>query len=64
MAELADAESAKRRVIMQLLDLGLPGVAPGQLAFDLLSSEAKPVADRARRRGDHDRSRRVRRRPS
>jgi hypothetical protein len=43
MAELADAESAKRRVIMQLLDLGLPGVAPGQLAFDLLSSEAQPV---------------------
>jgi hypothetical protein len=43
MAELADAENAKRRVIMQLLDLGLPGVAPGQLAFDLLSSEAKPV---------------------
>ncbi|MFZ0388698.1 MAG: putative zinc-binding metallopeptidase [Solirubrobacteraceae bacterium] len=43
MAELADAESAKRRVIMQLLDLGLPAVAPGQLAFDLLSSEAKPV---------------------
>jgi hypothetical protein len=44
MAELADAESAKRRAIMQLLDLGLPGVAPGLLAFDLLSSEAKPVA--------------------
>jgi hypothetical protein len=43
IAELADAENAKRRVIMQLLDLGLPGVAPGQLAFDLLSSEAKPV---------------------
>jgi hypothetical protein len=43
MAELADAESAKRRVIMQLLDLGLPGVVPGQLAFDLLSSEAQPV---------------------
>ena len=43
MAELAAAESAKRRVIMQLLDLGLPGVTPGQLSFDLLSSEAKPV---------------------
>src|ERR1700760_1862965 len=43
MAELAAAEGAKRRVIMQLLDLGLPGVAPGQLSFDLLSSEAPPV---------------------
>jgi len=43
MAELAHAENAKRRVIMQLLDLGLPGVAAGQLSFDLLSSEAKPV---------------------
>jgi hypothetical protein len=43
MAELAAAEGAKRRVIMQLLDLGLPGVAPGELSFDLLSSEAKPV---------------------
>jgi hypothetical protein len=44
MAELSAAENAKRRVIMQLLDLGLPGVAPGLLSFDLLSSEAKPVA--------------------
>ena len=44
MAELADAENAKRRVIMQLLDLGLPGVDPGQLAFDLLSSEHQRVA--------------------
>jgi hypothetical protein len=43
IAELADAESSKRRVIMQLLDLGLPGVDPELLAFDLLSSEAKPV---------------------
>jgi hypothetical protein len=43
MAELADAEAAKRRVIMQLLDLHLPGVAPGTLSFDLLSSEARPV---------------------
>ncbi len=43
MAELADAESAKRRVIMQLLDLGLPGITPEELSFDLLSSEAKPV---------------------
>jgi hypothetical protein len=43
LAELADAEAAKRRVILQLLDLGLPGVDPGQLSFDLLSSEAEPV---------------------
>jgi hypothetical protein len=43
LAELADAEAAKRRVIMQLLDLGLPRVTPGQLSFDLLSSEARPV---------------------
>jgi hypothetical protein len=44
ITELTDAESAKRRVIMQLLDLGLPGVAPEHLSFDLLSSEAAPVA--------------------
>ncbi len=43
LAEFARAEAAKRRVIFQLLDLGLPGVAPGQLAFDLLSSEQQPV---------------------
>jgi hypothetical protein len=43
LAELSDAEAAKRRVILQLLDLGLPGVEPGQLSFDLLSSEAEPV---------------------
>jgi hypothetical protein len=43
LAELADAEAAKRRVTMQLLDLALPGVVPGQLSFDLLSSEARPV---------------------
>jgi hypothetical protein len=43
LAEFARAEAAKRRVIMQLLDLGLPGVSPGELAFDLLSSEYQPV---------------------
>src|SRR3984957_5864699 len=43
IAELADAESAKRRGIMRLLRLGLPGVDPELLSFDLLSSEAKPV---------------------
>jgi hypothetical protein len=43
LAEFARAEAAKRRVIFQLLDLGLPGVEPGRLAFDLLSSEQQPV---------------------
>jgi hypothetical protein len=43
MAEWADAEAAKRRVVFQLLDLGLPGVGPEQLRFDLLSSEQEPV---------------------
>jgi hypothetical protein len=44
LAKFASAEGAKRRVIMQLLDLGLPGVTPGQLAFDLLSSDHRRVA--------------------
>jgi hypothetical protein len=44
LTAFATAEVAKRRVIMQLLDIGLPGVAPGHLAFDLLSSEQEPVA--------------------
>ncbi|HEX3830901.1 MAG TPA: putative zinc-binding metallopeptidase [Solirubrobacteraceae bacterium] len=43
LAEFARAEAAKRRAIFQLLDLGLPGVEPGRLAFDLLSSEQQPV---------------------
>jgi hypothetical protein len=43
LAAFAAAEAAKRRVVMQLLDLGLPGVAPDQLRFDLLSSEHQPV---------------------
>jgi hypothetical protein len=43
LAEFADAEAAKRRVVYQLLDLGLPGVDPGRLRFDLLSSEHAPV---------------------
>ncbi len=38
MREFAAAEAAKRRVVFQLLELELPGVAPGQLSFDLLSS--------------------------
>jgi hypothetical protein len=43
LGEFAQAEAAKRRVIFQLLDLGLPGVEPGRLAFDLLSSEQQTV---------------------
>ena len=43
LAEFADAEAAKRRVVFQLLDLGLPGVSPDRLRFDLLSSTAEPV---------------------
>jgi hypothetical protein len=43
LTEFRKAEAAKRRVVFQLLDLGLPGVAPGELAFDLLSSEQEPV---------------------
>ena len=34
----AGAEAAKRRVVLQLLDLDLPGVTPSRLRFDLLSS--------------------------
>ncbi|HEY3725558.1 MAG TPA: putative zinc-binding metallopeptidase [Solirubrobacteraceae bacterium] len=44
LAEFARAETAKRRAVMQLLELGLPGMQPGRLAFDLLSSEHEPVA--------------------
>jgi hypothetical protein len=44
LVAFAAAEAAKRRVMMQLLDLGLPGVEPGELTFDLLSSEHEPVA--------------------
>jgi hypothetical protein len=44
LVRFATAEGAKRRVIMQLLELGLPGVAFGQLCFDLLSSAFEPVA--------------------
>jgi hypothetical protein len=43
LAGFARAEAAKRRVIFQLLDLGLPGVRPGELGFDLLSSEHQRV---------------------
>jgi hypothetical protein len=43
LAEFADAEAAKRRVVFQLLTLGLPDVNPEQLRFDLLSSEREPV---------------------
>jgi hypothetical protein len=43
LAAFADAEAAKRRVVFGLLDLGLPGLDPGRLRFDLLSSERAPV---------------------
>ncbi len=39
--EFALAEAAKRRLIFQLLDLGLP--LGGDLGFELLSSERRPV---------------------
>jgi hypothetical protein len=42
MAGFARTESAKRRVLAVLLDLGLP-VRDGELAFDLLSSTYEPV---------------------
>jgi len=40
---LVIAERAKRRAIFQLMELGLPGVAQGSLAFDLLSSAERRV---------------------
>jgi hypothetical protein len=40
---LVVAERAKRRVLFQLLELGLPGIRQGSLAFDLLSSAERPV---------------------
>jgi hypothetical protein len=39
----AVAERAKRRVLVQLMELGLPGIREGSLAFDLLSSAERPV---------------------
>jgi len=43
LARFVAAEQAKRRAIMQLLELRLPGVEPGELAFDLLSRGEQPV---------------------
>jgi hypothetical protein len=43
LAEFADSEAAKRRVVFQLLDLGLPQVDPEHLRFDMLSSEYEAV---------------------
>jgi hypothetical protein len=47
LAAFADAESAKRRVVFQLLDLGLPLESwedrPGGLGYDLLSSNGVQV---------------------
>jgi hypothetical protein len=39
----AIAERAKRRALFQLLELGLPGIRQGSLAFELLSSAEQPV---------------------
>ena len=41
--EFVVAERAKRRVLVQLLELGLPGINHGSLSFDLLSSAERPV---------------------
>jgi hypothetical protein len=41
LAEWAAAEAAKRRLVFELLELGLP--IGGGLAFDLLSSDVEPV---------------------
>ena len=43
LAAFADAEAAKRRVVFQLLELGLPGVDPARLRFELLSSAHERV---------------------
>jgi hypothetical protein len=47
LAAFAETEAAKRRVVYQLLDLGLPVTgwsdAPGGLGYDLLSSAGRPV---------------------
>jgi hypothetical protein len=43
LAEFADTEAAKRRVVFQLLELGMPGISPETLHFDLLSSETESV---------------------
>lgn len=43
LAEFASGEAAKRRVIFQLLELGLPDVGPEHLTFDMLSSQFEPV---------------------
>lgn len=40
---LVVAERAKRRVLFQLMKLGLPGIRQGSLAFDLLSSAERRV---------------------
>jgi len=37
------AERAKRRALVQLMELGLPGIRQGSLAFDLLSSTERRV---------------------
>ena len=49
----AGAEAAKRRVVMQLLDLGLPGVTPSRLRVRPAVLRVRAGRDRTRRRGDH-----------
>jgi len=44
LAAFAVAERAKRRALVQLIELGIPDLEPGQLAFDMLSSEHEPVS--------------------
>ena len=44
LAALVVAERGKRRVLVQLLELGLPGIREGSLAFELLSSAEQRVS--------------------
>ena len=69
VAQWAEAERAKRRLVFELGELGLPiptrqEQPDGGLAFDLLSSAVAAGDHRPRRRADHARPRRVRRRPA
>lgn len=43
LAAFVVAERAKRRAIAQLIELELPGIEPGELTFDMLSSTHEPV---------------------
>ena len=59
LAQWATAEAAKRRLVFELLELGLP-LGEGGLAFDLLSSAVGAGHHRPRRRRHHARPRRGR----